>query len=92
MPPVLSKDSAKNRLSERKESIFSFPSMRFLSKSKTIQNKKPFLFFRSIFLGITKAEDPTAFRFLESIRLTVRLSAERMEYPIKITSPQPSCC
>ena len=35
------KDSAKNRFSEGKENIFSFLSVRFLSKSKTIQNKSP---------------------------------------------------
>ena len=41
MPPILSKDSAKNRFSEGKEKKFSFLSLRFLSKSKTIQNKTP---------------------------------------------------
>ena len=41
MPPILSKDSAKNRFSEGKEKKFSFLSVRFLSKSKTIQNKSP---------------------------------------------------
>ena len=43
MQPILSKDSAKNRFSEGKENIFSFLSVRFLSKSKTIQNKYPTL-------------------------------------------------
>ena len=41
MQPILSKDSAKNRFSEGKENIFSFLSVRFLSKSRTIQNKSP---------------------------------------------------
>ena len=39
------KDSAKNRFSEGKENIFSFLSVRFLSKSKTIQNKSPKNFY-----------------------------------------------
>ena len=46
MQPTLLKGSAKNRLSEGKENIFSFLSVRFLFKSKTIQNKghKTFIF------------------------------------------------
>ena len=41
MQPILSKDSAKNRFSEEKENKLSFLSVRFLSKSKTKQNKSP---------------------------------------------------
>ena len=38
MPPILFKDSAKNRLSEAKTNLFVFVSVRFLLKSKTTQN------------------------------------------------------
>ncbi len=41
MQPILSKDSAKNRFSEEKENELSFLSVRFLFKSKTMQNKSP---------------------------------------------------
>ena len=54
MQPILSKDSAKNRFSEGKENIFSFLSVRFLSKSKTIQNKSPKKSFSMNFYCITR--------------------------------------
>ncbi len=40
MPLILSKDNAKIRLSERNGNIFTFPSVRILSKPSAIQNEK----------------------------------------------------
>ena len=40
VPLILSKDNAKIRLSERNGNLFTFPSVRILSKPSAIQNEK----------------------------------------------------
>ena len=64
MPPILSKDSAKNRLSEGKESLFTFLSVRFLFKSKTIQNKN-----RQICIFIVEMQPVFAEEYAKTARI-----------------------
>ena len=47
---IVCKDNAKNRLSERNGNLFTFPSVRILSKPRAIQNERPetFIFIAEV--------------------------------------------
>ena len=59
------KDSAKNRFSEGKENIFSFLSVRFLFKSKIIQNKKGTFYIFIVEMQPILSKDSAKNRFSE---------------------------
>ena len=77
------KDSAKNRFSEGKENIFSFLSVRFLYKTKTIQNKKGTFYIFIVEMQPILSKDSAKNRFSEGkennhIRTLLRsLTAEK---------------
>ena len=89
MPPILSKDNAKNRFSKEKENKLSFLSVRFLFKSKTKQNKSPKTFIFFVEMQPILSKDSAKNRFSKEKENKLSFLSVRFLFQVQVPDPDP---